>query len=224
MKNDIRTLIERFMAGQTSTEEESRLAEYFRTHDVDADLQPYKDMFGWFDDGMPVTEHTVGHTSLKGSPQAPKKKHTHRPLYFFVAAAAALALLLILAWPTAEQPRTADNSYRQPQTENRLPKTTQDTISADTATTATPKKKTQKHGIRIDRYKPMPPKTYMADKRRDSTYEAEYLMAEKKINEILQQQYDTLKEMEKMYRQMDIGLDIYTIALENYDCVEDEYY
>ena len=64
----------------------------------------------------------------------------------------------------------------------------------------------------------------MADKRRDSTYEAEYLMAEKKINEILQQQYDTLKEMEKMYRQMDIGLDIYTIALENYDCVEDEYY
>ena len=47
---------------------------------------------------------------------------------------------------------------------------------------------------------------------------------EKKINEILQQQYDTLKEMEKMYRQMDIGLDIYTIALENYDCVEDEYY
>ena len=49
-------------------------------------------------------------------------------------------------------------------------------------------------------------------------------MAEKKINEILQQQYDTLKEMEKMYRQMDIGLDIYTIALENYDCVEDEYY
>ena len=140
MKNDIRTLIERFMAGQTSTEEESRLAEYFRTHDVDADLQPYKDMFAWFDDGMPVTERTDGHTSLKGSPQAPKKKHTHRSLYFFVAAAATLALLLILAWPTAEQPRTADNSYRQPQTENRLPKTTQDTISADTATTATPKK------------------------------------------------------------------------------------
>ena len=36
--------------------------------------------------------------------------------------------------------------------------------------------------------------------------------------------YIALKEMEKMYRQMDIGLDIYTIALENYDCVEDEYY
>ena len=42
METDIRTLIKRFMDGQTSIEEEDRLAEYFSTHEVDEDLQPYK--------------------------------------------------------------------------------------------------------------------------------------------------------------------------------------
>lgn len=51
METDIRTLIKRFMDGQTSIEEEDRLAEYFSTHEVDEDLQPYKQMFAWFDEG-----------------------------------------------------------------------------------------------------------------------------------------------------------------------------
>ena len=38
MDNEIKILIERFMAGLTSIEEEDRLAEYFRTHDVDDSL------------------------------------------------------------------------------------------------------------------------------------------------------------------------------------------
>lgn len=40
------------MDGLTTVEEENRIAEYFRTHEVDAEWKAYKDMFGWFDDGM----------------------------------------------------------------------------------------------------------------------------------------------------------------------------
>lgn len=54
MEKDIRTLIDRYMAGQTSLEEESRLADYLRTNEVGEDLLPYKQMFAWFDEGMPL--------------------------------------------------------------------------------------------------------------------------------------------------------------------------
>ena len=54
MEKDIRTLIDRYMAGLTSLEEESRLADYLRTHDVGEDLLPYKRMLAWFDEGMPL--------------------------------------------------------------------------------------------------------------------------------------------------------------------------
>ena len=51
---DIQKLIERFMAGHTSIDEENRLAEYFRTNDVPDEWADYKHMFAWFDSGMPL--------------------------------------------------------------------------------------------------------------------------------------------------------------------------
>ena len=51
---DIQKLIERFMAGLTSIDEENRLAEYFRTNDVPDEWADYKHMFAWFDSGMPL--------------------------------------------------------------------------------------------------------------------------------------------------------------------------
>ena len=67
MEKDIHTLIKRFMAGQTSIEEEDRIAEYLRTHDVGEDLQPYKEMFAWFDQGMPLgSQQEDEETSLRG--------------------------------------------------------------------------------------------------------------------------------------------------------------
>ena len=56
-EKDIRQLLDRFMAGETSLEEEALLGEWFRQHpDVSDDLKEYQMMFGYFDEGMPL-EH-----------------------------------------------------------------------------------------------------------------------------------------------------------------------
>ena len=54
-EKDIRLLLDRFMAGETSLEEEVLLGEWFRQHpDVSDDLKEYQLMFGYFDEGMPL--------------------------------------------------------------------------------------------------------------------------------------------------------------------------
>ena len=62
MDKDIKKLIERFMAGLTTVEEEDRIAEYFRTHDVSGQWRKYKEMFSWFDKGMPTEDSVTGMT------------------------------------------------------------------------------------------------------------------------------------------------------------------
>lgn len=55
-EKEIRRLLERFMSGETTIEEEDRLGDYFRTaHDIPAGWQEYRLMFGYFDSGMDVT-------------------------------------------------------------------------------------------------------------------------------------------------------------------------
>lgn len=50
---DIRKLIDKFMDGTSSLDEERILADYFRQEtDIPADLEPYRKMFAYFDGGM----------------------------------------------------------------------------------------------------------------------------------------------------------------------------
>ena len=52
-KKDIATLLDKFMAGTTTIEEEQILADYFRSEQrVPAEWEDYKDMFAYFDNGM----------------------------------------------------------------------------------------------------------------------------------------------------------------------------
>ena len=51
-QHQIEALLNKFMNGQTTVEEEAQLADYFRTHDVPAEWEDYRDMFGYFDRGM----------------------------------------------------------------------------------------------------------------------------------------------------------------------------
>lgn len=52
-KKDIATLLDKFMAGTTTIEEEQTLADYFRSaQHVPAEWEDYKDMFAYFDNGM----------------------------------------------------------------------------------------------------------------------------------------------------------------------------
>lgn len=67
--NDIecaKKLIDNFMSGKTSLDEEMWLSGYFRTHDVPKEWTDYKAMFAYFDAGMPLgknenesTKHNV---------------------------------------------------------------------------------------------------------------------------------------------------------------------
>jgi hypothetical protein len=48
----IEALLDKFMDGQTTVEEEALLADYFRSGDVPAEWEDYRIMFGYFDRGM----------------------------------------------------------------------------------------------------------------------------------------------------------------------------
>ena len=51
-KEHISNLLERFMNGESTLAEEELLSRYFATHGVDAEWEPYKQMFAYFDSGM----------------------------------------------------------------------------------------------------------------------------------------------------------------------------
>ena len=67
----IKTLLDKFMNGQTTVEEEAMLAEYFRSDDVPAEWEDYRLMFDYFDRGMegdlvPVEQPRPSLTRLMG--------------------------------------------------------------------------------------------------------------------------------------------------------------
>ena len=51
----IEALLDKFMDGQTTVEEEALLADYFRSADVPAEWEDYRVMFDYFDHGMEAT-------------------------------------------------------------------------------------------------------------------------------------------------------------------------
>ena len=228
MEKDIRTLIDRYMAGQTSLEEESRLANYLRTHDVGEDLLPYKQMFAWFDEGMPlesiqVNKQTSRQAALQPSQSSQSSQLSRKTVCLIAAAAAAIALLLLVAWPKAEPQQMAENTAMRPIQESNEPATTPDTLTADTATTVVPIKKTRRRKPRIDRYKPQPPKTYIAETQTDSAIEAAEMIAEATVKVTELQQEAMLDSIYDEHKRIEAGIDLYITAMENYD-VEDEYY
>lgn len=241
-EKDIRQLIERFMAGQTSIEEENLLAEYFRTHDVPEEWKAYKEMFAWFDEGMPLDniqdgnepnmqastdigrgENSHKHAILQPSTNHRSGRNTFKKLYLLIAAAAAVTMLLLITWPAPKQSMTADNLPMPTKSVNIEPATKTDTLTVDTATVNTPKNKKTRRGIRRDRYKPMPPKVYLAETRQDTISHEAKLIAEKNVKETEMQQEEILNDIYNDYKSIEAGLEIYLTALESYD-VEEEYY
>lgn len=51
-KRHIATLLNRFLDGESTLAEEEQLAQYFATHSVDREWEPYKQMFAYFEAGM----------------------------------------------------------------------------------------------------------------------------------------------------------------------------
>ena len=107
-EKDIRLLLDRFMAGETSLEEEALLGEWFRQHpDVSDDLKEYQLMFGYFDEGMPLDYEAEEHVA----DVYPKAKVRMRHLWLPISMAASIALLFVLAIPRiGQQPGHQDDS------------------------------------------------------------------------------------------------------------------
>ena len=95
-EKDIRLLLNRFMAGETTLEEEALLGEWFRQHsDVSDDLKEYQMMFGYFDEGMPLDHEAEKHVDNAH----PKAKARMRRLWLPLSLAASIALLIGFAIP-----------------------------------------------------------------------------------------------------------------------------
>ena len=217
MEKDIRTLINRYMAGLTSLEEESRLADYLRTHDVGEDLLPYKRMFAWFDEGMPLESQqadkfTSRQATLQPSTSSQLSRFSRKVLCLIAAAAAAIALLVLITWPKAEPQQVAESTPLKHINEAYEPETAPDTLT-----------ETRRRRIRTDRYKPLPPKVYVAEARQDTAANEAELLAEEKIRETEKMQEAIIDSIYNEHRRIEASIDLYVTAMENYD-VEDEYY
>ena len=95
-EKDIRLLLNWFMAGETTLEEEALLGEWFRQHpNVSDDLKEYQIMFGYFDEGMPL-DHEPEKRVADAHPKA--KARMHR-LWLPLSMAASIALLIGFAIP-----------------------------------------------------------------------------------------------------------------------------
>ena len=110
----IQQLIDKYMNGQTTVDEEQLIARYFRTAtDVPDTLKPYRDMFAYFDDGMPLGtlpefDGSAGQADTRVAPDssnvvAPRRRSLRIAAWWSgaVAVAAAVALLLIMHRPSA---------------------------------------------------------------------------------------------------------------------------
>ena len=124
-EKDIRLLLDRFMAGETSLEEETLLGEWFRLHPhVSTDLKEYQMMFGYFDEGMPLGHEAEEHVENAH----PKAKARMRRLWLPLSLAASIALLIGFAIPWIGRQTGHQDDSKMAQLEGRT--TPEDTDSA----------------------------------------------------------------------------------------------
>lgn len=222
MDKNIEQLIKRFMDGQTTVEEESRIAEYFRTHDVEDEWKAYKDMFAWFDDGMPIQQEAEKHKT-RNSKKA-------KIIAFAMAAAAAIAALIIIATPGNNDimPVQKTANVIKPSTADAIETAIKDTLAIDSVSKETSRPAHKKAKIRRRVYNVMPPKTYLADAKQDSIDEIANQMAEEKLQQIYNEQNSKLQEIYEQCNKQDLNIDLIMATLEegiDYEIEEEnEYY
>lgn len=147
--NDIAQLLERFMDGQTTLQEEALLAQYFRTADVPEGWRDYQQIFAWFDEGMPEAQ-----------PSAPQRR---KPWLLWFSAAAAVALLLLILQPWRQLSTTSQNKPSAELLTAQTDTTTATTQPADSLQTPTQLKTKPQPKTKRPRYSLPRPATYYAE-------------------------------------------------------------
>lgn len=105
-KNDIRTLIERYMSGETTNEEEATLRTWFRLagEDVPEEWRPLRAMFSFVDEERltsdvtkwAATEEKTTNHNLRPTPRL---KILRKPSIWTASAVAAAAIAMVLLVP-----------------------------------------------------------------------------------------------------------------------------
>lgn len=89
----IEELLERFFEGQTSTEEERILYDFFARAEIPAGLESYRELFGYFEKGIAEEFREIPKLILPGETPSPNKRKIGWAVVLVVAASI-LALLI----------------------------------------------------------------------------------------------------------------------------------
>ena len=103
-QQQIQDLLDKFMNGLTTLEEEAALGDYFRTHEVPREWEDYRQMFGYFDRGM------EGDLIAPQKQEQPFTRQMGHRWWGIAAAAAITALIVSLA---VLRPRTSTTVTQQ---------------------------------------------------------------------------------------------------------------
>jgi len=94
-RHQIETLLDKFMVGKTTIEEESLLSKYFNTtHEVPAEWEDYQALFGYIDRG------------LEGDLLPETSSPSHRKWLWWVPVAAAAIVALVFGFKVLNKPET----------------------------------------------------------------------------------------------------------------------
>ena len=240
-EKDIRLLLERFMSGTTSLEEEERIGAWFRSHPhVSDDLKDYQTMFGYFDEKMPLDKMPLDKMVESETEVAlPKAKLRMRRLWLPLSIAASIALLLVLAMPRKSHPddaamaqldgnatqKKADPSVdrKRKSTDTYLSMPEKVKISTDSATSKPVIRRHKRY--RQHMYAPAPPQVLVAQNAlTDSLLAEPEMLANAHLREMEEQQNDMFfklyivnaLQMEKIHA------DIASASFESDENVHDE--
>ena len=101
----IATLVEKFLDGRTTNDEERELYAWFRHEEVPAEWTELKAMFAWYEEGMPEREAPVATV-----PTLPKRSLWLR-WGTACGIAASVAIIIMLFSPNNEALHTSNNIY-----------------------------------------------------------------------------------------------------------------
>lgn len=152
-RKEMERLLARFMDGLTSPDEEERIAQYMRRNDVPEEWSAYKEMFAYFDEGMPQGRYD--------EPQ-PRRHPRRTALWAGLAVAASVAALLMVTLPrqAAMQPAATPMAAAAPtdSTGTRSCDAENDSLNTHGENEVKPRNRSYYKY----KYQPAPPKSYYA--------------------------------------------------------------
>lgn len=188
--DDMEKLIQRFMDGQTTLDEEARLAQYLRSAKVPSEWRHYQQMFAWFDEGMP-----------EARPQSTRK---HVRLWLLVSATAAIGLLLVILQPWKQMAEPSESNPSPPPLTAIADTATAGTQATDTLVQPRQHPSKQQRKARRHRHSPAPPTVFYAEHRSstsqpetgNATVDSQQMVAAR-IAAMEQEQHDAIESLQQ---------------------------